>query len=88
MNFFGLHPEIFPMLESEFEDFLKTSDISKDEYLLPRVIDSLINEGKIKMKVLSSNDLWHGITNPQDKDIVISAIKKLESKYVGIEQNA
>jgi len=78
MNFFGLHPEIFPMLESRFEEFLKTADIDKDEFLLPREIDSLINTGKIKMKVLSSDDLWYGITNPEDKDIVISAIKKLE----------
>jgi len=79
MNFFGLHPEIFPLLESGFEDFLKTADISKDEYLLPREIDRAIKEGKMKMKVLSSSDLWHGITNPEDKDIVISAIRKIEA---------
>jgi len=86
MNFFGLHPEIFPLLEDGFEKFLKTADISKDEYLLPREIDSRIKEGKIKMKVLSSADLWHGITNPEDKDIVISAIRKIESTgiYAGI----
>ena len=86
MNFFGLHPEIFPLLESGFERFLKTADINKDEYLLPREIDLLIKEGKLKMKVLSSSDLWHGITNPEDKDIVISAIRKIEAtgKYEGI----
>jgi len=84
MNFFGLHPEIFPMLESGFEKFLKTADIAKDEYLLPREIDALIKAGKIRIKVLSSGDLWHGITNPEDKDIVISAIREIESagKYV------
>jgi len=86
MNFFGLHPEIFPLLESGFERFLKTADTSKDEYLLPREIDLLIKAGKLKMKVLSSGDLWHGITNPEDKDIVISAIRKIEAsgKYAGI----
>ena len=86
MNFFGLHPEVFPLLESEFEKFLKTANIEKDEFLLPREIDTLINAGEIKIKVLSSADLWHGITNPEDKDIVISAIKKLEmsGKYEGI----
>jgi len=86
MNFFGLHPEIFPLLEEGFERFLKTADISKDEYLIPREIDFLIKEGKLKMKVLSSGDLWYGITNPQDKDIVISAIRKLEATgiYQGI----
>jgi len=87
MNFFGLHPDIFPLLEAGFERFLKTTaDISKDEYLLPREIDYLIKQGKLKMKVLSSKDLWHGITNPEDKDIVISAIREIEKtgKYEGI----
>jgi len=82
MNFFGLHPDIFPLLEAGFERFLKTTaDTAKDEYLLPREIDFLIKEGKLKMKVLSSQDLWHGITNPEDKDIVINAIRKIEAKY-------
>ena len=80
MNFFGLHPEIFPMLELHFEEFLKTADINKDEFLLPRVIDNLIKAGKINMKVLASDDMWHGITNPEDKDIVISAIRKIEAQ--------
>ena len=86
MNFFGLHPDIFPLLESGFERFLKTADIDKDEYLLPREVDYLIKAGQLKMKVLSSDDLWHGITNPEDKDIVISAIRKIEltGKYKGI----
>ncbi|MCL2360630.1 MAG: sugar phosphate nucleotidyltransferase [Defluviitaleaceae bacterium] len=86
MNFFGLHPEIFPLLEEGFEEFKKTADINKDEYLLPREIDKRIKEGKIKMKVLSSADLWHGITNPEDKDIVISAIRKIEAtgRYANI----
>ncbi|MCL2379129.1 MAG: sugar phosphate nucleotidyltransferase [Defluviitaleaceae bacterium] len=86
MNFFGLHPEIFPLLEEGYERFLKTADTSKDEYLLPKEIDLLIKAGRLKMKVLSSTDLWHGITNPADKDIVIAAIREIEAtgKYAGI----
>ena len=86
MNFFGLHPEFFPLLESSFEEFLQTADISKDEFLLPRIVDNHIKAGNIKMKVLSSSDLWYGITNPEDKDVVIAAIRKIEAqgKYAGI----
>jgi len=86
MNFFGLHPGIFPLLEEGFEKFLKTADKAKDEYLLPKEIDLMIKTGKLKMKVLSSRDLWHGITNPEDKDIVIASIREIEStgKYAGI----
>jgi len=86
MNFFGLHPSIFPLLEDGFEKFLQTADIAKDEYLLPKEIDTRIKQGRLKMKVLSSADMWHGITNPEDKDIVIAAIRKIEAtgKYTGI----
>ena len=86
MNFFGLHPEFFPMLESSFEEFLQTADINKDEFLLPKVIDKHIKAGNIKMRVLSSSDLWYGITNPEDKDVVIAAIRKIEAqgKYAKI----
>lgn len=86
MNLFGLHPDIFPLLDAGFEGFLKTADIDKDEYLLPREIDFLIKTGKLRMKVLSSSDLWHGITNPRDKDIAIRAIRDIEATgaYEGI----
>ena len=86
MNFFGFHPPFFAMLQSSFDNFLKTADINKDEFLLPHVADEHIKAGNIKMKVLASNDLWHGITNPEDKDTVISAIRKIEAegKYAGI----
>jgi len=86
MNFFGFHPEIFSLLRDGFDNFLKTADIAKDEYLLPREVDAFIRADKIKVKVLSSADKWLGITNPEDKDIVISAIRKLEAtgKYKNI----
>jgi hypothetical protein len=80
MTFFGLHPEIFPMLESGFERFLKTADINTDEFLLSSEIGRLVKTGKIKMKVLPSDELWYGITNPEDKDFVIAAIRKIESE--------
>ena len=82
MSLFGLHPEVFPMLASEFEGFMKTADINTDEFLLTREIDRFIKAGKIKMKVLSSGDKWHGITNPEDKDIVIRAIRAIEATGV------
>ena len=86
MNFFGLHQEFFPLLESSYENFLNTADISKDEFLLPRIVDDHIKAGNIKMKVLASGEQWYGITNPEDKDVVISAIRKIEAegKYKGI----
>jgi len=86
MNFFGFQPSIFAQLEDGFAEWKNTADLDKDEYLLPREVDRLIKSGQMRMKVLSSADLWHGITNPEDKDIVINAIRKIEAagKYQGI----
>ena len=79
MNFFGFHPSFFELLQSSFDSFLKTADINKDEFLLPRVADEHIKAGNIKMKVLASSDYWYGITNPEDKDTVIAAIRNIEA---------
>jgi UTP-glucose-1-phosphate uridylyltransferase len=86
MNFFGLHPGIFPLLAANYERFLQTADTAKDEILLPVELGNLVETGKIKMKVYSSGDRWYGITNPQDKDAVIAAIRAIEASgaYEGI----
>jgi dTDP-glucose pyrophosphorylase len=84
MTFFGLHTEVFPLLESGFESFIKTADIEKDEFMLTREIDALIKSEKIRIKVLPSDEMWYGITHPEDKDNVAAAIKKMETagRYV------
>lgn len=86
MNMWGLRPEIFGYLQADFEEFLKTADISKDEFFIPSVIDKLIKNGTIKVKVLPSADKWYGVTYKEDKESVVRAINTLtkEGKYEGM----
>ncbi len=77
MNMWGLRQNIFAELEKQFADFLKTANIEKDEFYIPGVIDNLIKNGKIKVKVLESADRWYGVTYKEDKESVVNAINKL-----------
>lgn len=79
MNMWGLQPEFFEILESGFAEFLggiKKEDV-KAEYLLPKIIGQLLEEGKAQVKVLESKDQWFGVTYKEDKGAVVEAIKGL-----------
>lgn len=79
MNMWGLYPKFFHLLESGFEDFLSTlpKEEKKKEYLLPIIIDKLVQNQETQVKVLKTNDKWFGITYQEDKDSVKAELKKL-----------
>ncbi|MGV8983101.1 nucleotidyltransferase family protein [Clostridium sp.] len=84
MNTWGLAPSIFEELEKKFLIFLEENknNILKAEYFLPSVIDSLIAEDKAKVKVLTSEEQWYGVTYKEDKPIVKAAIRNLVGKGI------
>jgi len=80
MNFWGFSPEILPHFKKYFDDYLKefTADIPgkiKSECFIPMAVDLFIKQGKIKVKALSANSDWFGVTYKEDKE---AAIKKLD----------
>lgn len=79
MNMWGLTLEIFEELEIRFSKFLsnlKSEDI-KSEYLLPEIIDCLVQEKKAGVTILETNDKWFGVTYLEDKPSVVEGINKL-----------
>ena len=78
MNFFGFTDKIFTKLSSGFKEFLDNNkdDLLKCEYLIPDVVFEEIENDK-KMVVLESFDKWLGVTYKEDKENVVSEIKKL-----------
>ncbi len=86
MNLWGFTPNVFPEIENDFNDFLKTADLSKDEFYIPTVVDNLIKRGKTKVKVFKNTDKWYGMTYKEDKKDVTQAISALiaEGAYDGI----
>lgn len=86
MNLWGFTTNIFDYLDREFKKFKETRDVTKEEYLVPDVVDTLIKSGEATVKVLRSPDRWYGMTYKEDKETVCRAMKALteEGKYKGI----
>ena len=86
MNFWGFTTELFPALKADFDNFLNTADLQKDEFYLPFAADKMLKEGAATVKVLQSHDKWYGMTYREDSDSVKAALaKKIEDgEYNGI----
>ena len=84
MNFWGCLPSIFPAMQVYFEQFLaalKPEDI-KAECLLPIMVDDMMRQNTLRVRVLSTHATWFGITYPQDKPNVQQELKKLHEQGV------
>lgn len=79
MNMWGLHPAFLEELESGFQTFLSEIEPGniKAEYLLPKIIDRLLQEKLATVKVLETQDKWFGVTYQEDKQSVMDAIRGL-----------
>ena len=85
MNMWGLTPEFLEVLEEGFKEFFEkevTGNPLKAEYLIPIFIGELLNEGKMSVKVLRTNDTWYGMTYKEDVAAVKDSFKKMLEKGV------
>lgn len=84
MNFWGFHPTILGEIETQFRDFvLQNKDNPKAEFYIPKVVNTLIEAGKVRVKVLNSDSQWYGVTYPEDKETVQAALAEMakEEEY-------
>lgn len=84
MNMWGLTPDFMKYLEQGFADFLRQlpeGDL-KSEYLLPEVVDRLLQKGLLQVDVLKSGDSWFGVTYQEDRAIVEAAFRRLTEQGV------
>ena len=81
MNMWGLTPAFLEMLEEGFKVFFKEDvpeNPMKAEYLIPIFIGQLLDQGKMSVKVLKSNDTWYGMTYKED----VAAVKESFSEML------
>ena len=78
MNVWGFTPDLFGYLESMFIEFLKEDgDALKSEYLIPSVVNNLIQTDRRSVHILHSSAKWFGVTYKEDKSYVMEEIKRL-----------
>lgn len=84
MNLWALTPDLLDELEAGFPAFLRDlapGDV-KSEYLLPAVIDGMVQSGRATVKVLKTHDRWFGVTYHEDKKTVVDSFRDLYQKGV------
>ena len=83
MNMWGFTPDLFHYLKEKFVDFLNVNGHEKkSEFLIPSVINELIQNGEKNVHVLKTTSSWFGVTYKSDKPIVEKKIQKLVTSGV------
>jgi len=81
MNFWGFNPSTIKKLNkiftNEIEEGIRSNPL-KYEALLPNHVGEMIKNGQCKVKVLTSNDSWFGVTYKEDKPVVVAKIQALK----------
>jgi len=78
MNFWGFSPTVFDYTEEYFVKFFEErSQELKSEFYIPLIASQMIASGEGKLKVLSSDAQWFGVTYREDKAFVQGEIAKL-----------
>ena len=83
MNFWGFTERFIREAQRMFPQFLQSilsENPLKGEYYLPAAIDRLIGEGKARVRVLTSEDQWYGVTYREDKASVVRAVAEMTEK--------
>lgn len=79
MNMISFTPKILDYMEKNIRNFFKNNmnKIDTVEYLIPEVMNEMLQNGDINISVLRTNAKWIGMTYKEDKEIVVNEIKKL-----------
>lgn len=78
MNMWAAYPEFLDYLEKDFVNFLiKNGDSKTSEYLLPMIVDELLQKGKAAVNVMRTYDKWIGITYAEDTELAKESFKDM-----------
>ena len=89
MNMWGLTLDFLDVLGEGFKEFFDKEvcqDPLKSEYLIPVFIGQLLEQGKLNVKVLRTDDTWYGMTYKEDVITVRERFSEmLENKFYSEE---
>jgi NDP-sugar pyrophosphorylase family protein len=78
MNMWGFKKSYFKYAENQLKDFIEIfGQEAKSEFYIPTLIDALIKDNELEVKVLETDSTWFGVTYPEDKKMVQSCLDKL-----------
>lgn len=78
MNMWGFTPDYFRYSDDFFVKFLnENAENIKAEYFIPLLVNNLIVEGRVSVKVLDTPSSWFGVTYAEDRPSVVARLKEL-----------
>ncbi|MBR4801727.1 MAG: nucleotidyltransferase [Bacteroidales bacterium] len=78
MNMWGFTQDYMEESDVLFKKFLKQNiDEPKKEFFVPSVVSTMIQEGKAKVKVLSTPSAWFGVTYKEDRAKVVARLQEM-----------
>ena len=79
MNCWGFTPAILEHIKEGMTGFFNSPkfDPLKSEYYLPSAVTEMMNAGTCDVKLLRTSAKWYGVTYHEDKEYVVSQIKKM-----------
>jgi dTDP-glucose pyrophosphorylase len=81
MNMWGFTPTLFGHLADEFPKFLSQfGQQEKSEFLIPSVVNTLVQTGRVSVEVLPTGSSWFGVTYKEDRPTVLASIRALIDK--------
>ncbi len=81
LNFWGFTPAVVPALEAGFRRFLaENAGSSKAEYFLLSAVQSLVEAGGARVRVLGGGGPWGGLTHPGDRPRLVALLDSLHAR--------
>ena len=79
MNCWGFTPRAMQLMEGYFARFLEAGegDPMRREFYLPAAVEGMMTDGFCRVRVLETDAVWQGVTYPEDKARVVSAIRAM-----------
>ncbi|MDD4624151.1 MAG: sugar phosphate nucleotidyltransferase [Bacilli bacterium] len=84
MNMISFTPKLFDYIEENIYNFFNNNidKIDKIEYLIPEVMNEMLQKKLVEISVIKTPAKWLGMTYKEDKDIVEKEIKDLIKKGI------
>ena len=75
MNLWAFSPRFMDSLQHGFARFLSEyGDSPTAEYLLPHAVATEMEEGELTVRVVTTDETWIGVTNPDDLEVARAAL--------------
>ena len=76
MNLWAFSPAFLDALRDGFARFLdQHGDNATAEYLLPHAVATEMKSGALTVGVVTTEETWIGVTNPDDLDVARAALR-------------